>query len=303
LAWEIAVFVVLLVAYNSVRALGGDDPAAAFAHARWVVLAQGALALEVEDATNRWLTAVPVAAVLACYLYALMHYALTPLVLWRSRRRGGWSYWRGYWALVVASGLALAVYAVYPVAPPRLMPDLGISDVMRDYSGYGWWGASASAPRGLGDATNQFAAMPSMHCGWALWCGIQMWQLGGRWWRPAGLVYPATMALIVVATGNHFVLDVVAGVGVVVLGYGVAEAARRVVRLHPRRSAHALRRRAPRPAPGIPSPVPARAEVSDGWPPSARCDPVRRPPQAPSRSATDTWSASSTATRRCSREG
>jgi hypothetical protein len=167
-----------------------------------------------------------VAAVVACYLYALLHYALTPLVLWVSRRRGGWSYHRGYWALVVASGLALAVYATYPVAPPRLMPGLGISDVMRDYSAYGWWGASASAPRGLGDATNEFAAMPSMHCGWALWCGIQLWQLGGRWWRVVGVAYPSTMALIVVATGNHFVLDVVAGGLAVVLGYAVVVLAR-----------------------------------------------------------------------------
>lgn len=228
-AWEVMVFAVLLVAYNGVRALGGDDPAAAYAHARSVVLAQGALSLEVEQATNRWLTAVPVAAVVACYLYALLHYALTPLVLWVSRRRGGWSYHRGYWALVVASGLALAVYATYPVAPPRLMPGLGISDVMRDYSAYGWWGASASAPRGLGDATNEFAAMPSMHCGWALWCGVQLWQLGGLWWRALGVAYPSTMALIVVATGNHFVLDVVAGGLAVVLGYAVVVLARRAV--------------------------------------------------------------------------
>jgi hypothetical protein len=116
------------------------------------------------------------------------------------------------------------------------MPDLGISDVMRDYSDYGWWGASASAPRGLGDATNEYAAMPSMHCGWALWCGIQMWQLGGRWWRTAGVAYPATMAVIVVATGNHFVLDVVAGGLAVAVGYAVAIGLRRVLPLSARRS-------------------------------------------------------------------
>lgn len=227
--WEVVVFAALLVVYNGVRALGGDDPAAAHAHARSVALAQGPLALEVEHATNRWLSAVPVAAVVACYLYALLHYALTPLVLWVSRRRGGWSYHRGYWALVAASGMALAVYATYPVAPPRLMPGLGITDVMRDYSAYGWWGASASAPRGLGDATNEFAAMPSMHCGWALWCGVQLWQLGGRRWRTAAVAYPLTMALVVVATGNHFVLDVVAGWLAVGLGYGVVVLARRAV--------------------------------------------------------------------------
>ena len=128
---------------------------------------------------------------------------------------------------MVASAFALVVYALYPVAPPRLVPDLGIVDVMRDYASYGWWGDAASVPRGIGDATNQFAAMPSMHCGWATWCGIQMWQLGGRRWRNAAVSYPLTMALTVVATGNHYVLDVVAGVAAVVLAYLVVESLRR----------------------------------------------------------------------------
>jgi hypothetical protein len=57
------------------------------------------------------------------------------------------------------------VYALYPVAPPRLVPDLGVLDVLRDYADHGWWGSAASAPRGIGDATNQYAALPSMQAG------------------------------------------------------------------------------------------------------------------------------------------
>ena len=84
----------------------------------------------------------------------------------------------GYVALVVASAIGLICYALFPAAPPRLVPGLGMVDVLQRFSAYGWWGAAASAPRGIGDATNQFAAMPSLHFGWSLWCGIQMWGFG-----------------------------------------------------------------------------------------------------------------------------
>ena len=63
---------------------------------------------------------VPVVAVAACYIYALLHYVATPIVFFLSRGSGGWQYWRGYWALVIASGIALVGYALYPAAPPRL---------------------------------------------------------------------------------------------------------------------------------------------------------------------------------------
>ena len=111
-------------------------------------------------------------AVVACYIYAVLHYVATPTVFFLSRRRGGWQYWRGYWALAIGSGFALIGYALYPAAPPRLASTTGIVDVMAHFSQYGWWGGAASAPRGIGDATNQYAAMPSMHFGWSLWCAV-----------------------------------------------------------------------------------------------------------------------------------
>jgi membrane-associated phospholipid phosphatase len=90
---------------------------------------------------------------------------------------------------------------------------------MRDYSAYGWWGSAASAPRGIGDATNQYAAMPSLHFGWSLWCAVQLWGLPSRAWRVPAVVYPVLQVLVVLATGNHFLLDVVGGAAVVVLAY------------------------------------------------------------------------------------
>jgi len=228
---ELVGFAVLAVAYNVIRSGGGDSSTAtAVAHARDIIAVEGWVFHNLEVPLNAWMTSLTPIAVVACYLYALLHYAATPIVFFMSRRRGGWQYWRGYWALVVGSGIALVCYALYPAAPPRLTPDLGIVDVMSHFSEFGWWGSAASAPRGIGDATNQFAAMPSMHFGWALWCAIQLWGFRRRIWRVLAVVYPSVLFVVVIGTGNHYLLDVLAGGAVVVLAYVLVEVAGRLLR-------------------------------------------------------------------------
>jgi hypothetical protein len=221
---ELGAMAVLAVIYNTVRARGGSNEVLAMAHARDIVRIEGWVFHHIELNLDHWIVGVPVLAVAACYFYALMHYVMTPTILVLSRRRGGWKYWRGYWALVVGSAIALVIYANWPLAPPRLVPELGTIDVMQHFADAGWWGDAASAPRGLGDATNQFAAMPSLHFGWSLWCGIQMWGFGGRrarWWKVAAVAYPLLQAVVVLATANHFLLDVLGGATCILLGYGI----------------------------------------------------------------------------------
>lgn len=219
---ELGAMAILALIYNTVRAGGGaSNEAVAMANARQIVRLEGELFHLIELNLDHWIVGIPVLAIAACYFYALMHYVMTPAILILSRRRRGWQYWRGYWALVLASAIALVIYANWPLAPPRLMPELGTIDVMREFAHAGWWGGAASAPRGLGDATNQFAAMPSLHFGWSLWCGIQMWGFGRRWWRVAAVTYPALQAVVVLATANHFLLDVLGGAACVLVAYGI----------------------------------------------------------------------------------
>jgi hypothetical protein len=226
---ELTVLALLFVAYNVVRALPTTSAHVAIEHAHRLLAWEKPFFSAIEVPLNHWLQATPVLAVAACYYYALLHYVATPTILLIARRRGGWPYWRGYWTLILASAVALVGYATFPMAPPRLIPELGVFDVMRSYADYGWWGSAASAPRGIGDATNQFAAMPSMHCGWALWCAIQMWGFGSRRWRALAVAYPSILIVVVIATGNHFVVDVLAGAACVALAYAVVEVAHRVV--------------------------------------------------------------------------
>jgi hypothetical protein len=226
----LGILALLFVAYNIVRALPSTTAQVAVDHAQQILSWEGNLFSHLELPLNAWLAVTTAPAVAACYFYAGLHYLATPAVLLLARHRGGWQYWRGYATLVLASALALVGYALFPTAPPRLVPDLGIVDVMRSYADFGWWGSAASAPRGIGDATNQYAAMPSMHFGWALWCAIQMWGFGSRGWRLLALAYPLLLVVVVLATGNHFVLDLLAGGACVVAAYGIVEAAHRVIR-------------------------------------------------------------------------
>ena len=95
----------------------------------------------------------------------------------------------------------------------------GFVDTMAQYGSYGWWGGEASAPRGMGGMTNQFAAMPSLHVGWALWCGVMLWRsrrhAAGE---VAAVAYPLIITFVVMGTANHYLLDAVAGVAVMGVG-------------------------------------------------------------------------------------
>jgi len=95
-----------------------------------------------------------------------MHFAVTlAFLVWLYRRRPQ-AYRTARGVLLAMTLLALVGYWLYPLAPPRLMPGGGFVDTVRIW---GTWGVAASEP--VTSASNQYAAVPSMHVGWALWCG------------------------------------------------------------------------------------------------------------------------------------
>jgi hypothetical protein len=202
--------------YDGSRFFVEGRQSTAFAHAVKVMHIESVLDVDWEHALNRVVSAHVLLAVPADYMYATLHYLVTPLVLLWLWRRHRDVYPRARTTLMVATLFGLVGFMLVPVAPPRMLP--GFVDTMAQYSGAGWWGQQASAPKGLGSFTNQFAAMPSLHVGWALWCGWQLARHGQhRITRFSGVLYPAIITVVVVATGNHYLLDAVAGVAVVFL--------------------------------------------------------------------------------------
>lgn len=211
-AGELALWAALYGAYLGLRAVAIAEEGRAFANARQVIDAEGALGLAHEGVVQRALE--PAEPVLS--LYYMLGFA--PLVigalLWLAwRRRDLYRSLRT--ALLSSIALAGVVHLLYPVAPPRLVGGLGIAD---------WVGLSGGHDTGsfAGIRFNPYAAMPSMHVGWSLLVGVMAWSaLPGRW-RVLGLVHPAMMAVAVTATGNHYLLDAVGGVAAALAGLAVA---------------------------------------------------------------------------------
>jgi hypothetical protein len=217
--------------YDASRFVVEGHQTTALQHAIGVLHIEKMLDIGWEQTLNAYVSAHAVLAVPADYMYATLHYVVTPIVLvwmWRSHRD---AYTRARTTLMVATVIGLIGFSLMPVAPPRMLP--GFVDTMAQYAGTGWWSTDASVPRGVGSFTNQFAAMPSLHVGWALWCGWQMVRHGRHLvTRTFGVAYPALISLVVIATGNHYLLDAVAGFAVVILAMVAVGA---TARLLPRR--------------------------------------------------------------------
>jgi len=235
---ELALLVLLFVIYSVGRLLGHPALPTATAHARDLLHIEALLHLDVELQANELLDSVPLLALIGSYWYALLHYVVTPTVLLWAYHARPLHYRKVRNALVIASAIGLVGFTLIPMAPPRKLP--GYVDTLAVTAQHGWWGSDASAPRGLGAMTNQLAAMPSLHVGWALWCAWVVFTLAQRRWvRIAAIAYPIGTTLVVVGTANHYVLDALAGVVVMLIGIHVVGRLPQVIRLPEQRGAPA----------------------------------------------------------------
>lgn len=226
---EVLLLAVLYVGYSAARMLGDADLAGAVARAESLLRLESALHLDVEMWANRALQDVPLLTLLASYWYAALHYVVTPVVLVTAYRRAPHRYRQVRSTLVAGSAIGLVGFTLLPTAPPRMLP--GFTDTLASTAGSGWWGTDASAPKGLGGLTNELAAMPSLHVGWALWCAwVVLLLTRTTWVRGLAVTYAAGTVLVVVATANHYLLDAVAGAAVMVAAHRIAMLAPRVRR-------------------------------------------------------------------------
>ena len=226
---ELAFIGVSYAAYGMVRNhFGNPEPvdcgasrltefqALACGRARDLLQLQRTLNIDVEHALNRIAVHTEWFAVFCNYFYALAHFVVTIGVLVWLYKRHPLQYRPLRTALYVCNVIALAGYWLYALAPPRFLPGEGYVDTVRVF---GTWGSYASGD--LSHASNQFAAMPSMHVGWALWAGLAVfWLARRRWLRWAGIAYPLVVLVVIMATANHFILDAVGGALALLLGFG-----------------------------------------------------------------------------------
>jgi len=212
IAGELALWAALYGAYLGLRAVAIAGESRAFRNADHVIGAERALGLGHEAAAQRGLQ--PAEPFLSTYyMLGFGPLILTALVWLAWRRRDLYRSLRT--ALLGSIGIAALVHLTFPVAPPRLVAGLGISD---------WVGLAGGHDTGsfAGIRFNPYAAMPSMHVGWSLLLGIAVWRLLPGRLKPLGLLHPAMMTLAVTATGNHYLLDAVGGAAVALAGLGLA---------------------------------------------------------------------------------
>ena len=213
---EAAAALTLYGLYELTRDLVVSDSAQADAHAHRLVALERSLHLFVESNVQRAVQTLPGVTSLFGVAYLTLHLAVTAgVLLWLHRRRpDGFAFART--ALLLASGLALIGFLVYPTAPPRLA-GVGILDTVS--------GAHSDLNRGLVSTLyNPYAAVPSMHVGYALIIAAALLHHGRHSLvRTFGALYPPFVVLVTVATGNHFFLD--AAAGALVAGLAAALAA------------------------------------------------------------------------------
>ncbi|MCY3921568.1 MAG: phosphatase PAP2 family protein [Chloroflexota bacterium] len=133
--------------------------------------------------------------------------------LWRSHR----TIWRTFRnALLISAAVGMVCYFLFPTAPPRLMPELGYIDTLALRA------APAYQAQEVGLFVNPYAALPSLHVGWALLAGLAVWQTSSHpLMRAFAVSIPLSQSWAVVATANHWTLDAFAGIGVCAIAWGI----------------------------------------------------------------------------------
>lgn len=216
--FEILLIAVSYWTYSLIRNAVPEQRAEALRNADWVWNLEHRLGVAVEQSVNHTVNAVNWLIIGMNYYYATLHFVITLGVLvWLYRWHPG-RYAAARLVLFATTGVALVGYYLFPLAPPRLMHGGRFVDTVMIHH---TWGSMASGD--LKHMSNQYAAMPSMHIGWSLWCGLTVCALASvPWVRLLGLLYPVTTLIVIVATANHFWLDAVGGGLCLAFGFTVA---------------------------------------------------------------------------------
>jgi membrane-associated phospholipid phosphatase len=204
---QILLFVGAYVLYQVVRGLvNGNDVALASLNATRVINLERTLHIFVEPSIQAWAVNVHWLIAITDWTYINAHYFVTlgALVFIYLRRNDSFYFVRNMF--MIAMALALVGYAVYPTAPPRLMPEWGFTDTIQQLTGVTVEHGPTSG------FLNFYAAIPSMHVCFSLMIGWPMTRLvSSRLAKIAWGVYPLVITFVVVATGNHYLTDVFLG--------------------------------------------------------------------------------------------
>jgi hypothetical protein len=213
---EILAIVAFYLVYSAIRNANEGSTAEAFTHAKELIRIQEFLGINHEQVLQEWALHFKPLIIACNYFYGSLHFVVTAgvgIYLFR-KWSNDWPLWRN--TLAVTTGLALIGFILWPLMPPRLLPEsYGFVDTLAEYPTF--WSFNSGA---VSKVSNQFAAMPSVHCAWALWCTCVMVPRARRTWvKVAFVLYPVGTIIVIVLTGNHYILDAAGGFAVLGIGY------------------------------------------------------------------------------------
>ena len=214
---EIAIIALGYWIYSLGRNAIPEQASIATRHGLSIQHLQDIVGLNFELSINQWVAAHEWVAQILDYYYATLHFLVTIAVLvWLFVKRP--HIYRGArTVLFTLTLIALAGFALYPVAPPRLLPGYDYIDTVVNFH---TWGSLADPE--IASHSNQYAAMPSLHIGWALWCGLSVFMCARAMWaRLLGLLYPVFTLFVIIGTANHYIIDAVGGAAIVVIAFGI----------------------------------------------------------------------------------
>ncbi|MCC7366606.1 MAG: phosphatase PAP2 family protein [Dehalococcoidia bacterium] len=219
---EAVIVVAAFLVYFYVRGMVVDRAGQAMVNAFDLIALERQLGIYHELEMQSWILDSYAAIKVMNWIYFWGH---MPLVI-------GFAVWLYAWhrptytlvrnAFLASGAIGVVIYALYPVAPPRLVPFGGYVDTMAIFDRVGYNAQEVSA------FVNPFAAVPSLHFGWSLLLGAVIVKVANHHaLRVVGVAWPIAMFFAVVLTGNHFILDAVAGAIVSFAGLGIAYAIHR----------------------------------------------------------------------------
>jgi PAP2 superfamily len=212
---EIGFIAIVYYLYSLVRNAVPSHETGAFHRAKTVLAAESWLHIDFERSVNVFVAGQHWLAYVCNYYYATLHFVVTIGVLVWLYLKHPLRYRAIRSVLIMTNLVALIGFWFISVAPPRMLPGY-IDTVVKFHT----WGSLASP--GLAKESNQFAAMPSLHIGWSLWCAFAIVTLAKRpWVRALGALYPVATFFVIIGTANHFVLDAVGGVITLFLAIGI----------------------------------------------------------------------------------
>jgi len=217
---QVAIWFGFYFSYLGVRSIADRNPSTAFLNGFRVIGWEQSLTHHlVEQTAQRLAESSEVLLTAAAWTYWNSEFTVIGLaLLWVYLRR--YPHFKRFRnAILLANLIGLAGYALMPTAPPWMFPSEGFVAGVDHSSAL------------LQSLANPFAAMPSLHAGDALIVGVLMVTTCRRWWtRALWALWPAWVWFCVMATANHFLLDVIAGIGVALVSLAVVACTPRLVR-------------------------------------------------------------------------